>query len=97
MLDPPEDPRIEFEVAEQYMRYISGHLEQHCERRDYDALILCAEGSLMKILDGCLEGCARKRVIGRVDLDLYEVNESDLISYVKDILERAGLPVRTAA
>jgi protein required for attachment to host cells len=83
---PVEDPELERRVADDFMTYVARELEKSAREDLYSELILCAEIHLLKILQGKLGIETSRRVIGAVPQDLYEVNESDLIPYVRDLL-----------
>ena len=85
---PPESPAKELRVARTFMHLISNELEKACIQGRFDSLILCAESQLLEILNHQLGPQSRKRLIGSVDIDLYEANETDLVSYVRDILAK---------
>lgn len=84
---PVEDPALERRVAEGFMGYLSEELEKAARKSEFEGLILCAEIHLLTIFQKKLGDQARSRLLGSVALDLYEVNETDLIAYVRDILE----------
>ena len=84
---PVEDPELERHVAEGFMSFLSEELEKAAELGEFNSLIVCAEIHLLTILQRKLGDRVRSLLTGTVALDLYEVNETDLISYVKDILD----------
>lgn len=83
---PIEDPELEKRVAREYMSSVCSQLESAGTRGGYDSLVLCAEEHLLAIMRHCLGDFAKSHLIGTVPQDLYEVNESDLLPYVQDIL-----------
>ncbi|OFZ19396.1 MAG: hypothetical protein A2X94_13730 [Bdellovibrionales bacterium GWB1_55_8] len=89
--EPVEDPALELQVAQSFMKYLARELDEAKRTGRYDALILCAEKHLLQIFQEQLQQkAAGKAVIGTIPLDLYEVNETDLTPYVKDILQPVG-------
>ncbi len=52
-----------------------------------DGLILCADPEMLEALRSGLSNAVHHRILGTVDMDLYSVNESDLMTYVKDIVD----------
>lgn len=87
--DPIERDR-EGRVAAAFMSYLSREMEHHCRRDDFEALIVCAESQLLGMFIERLGPGCRRHLVGTVNLDLYNVNETDLISYVRDVLIRTG-------
>jgi hypothetical protein len=86
----PEDLRAERLAAMRFMRYVSIELERECGATRFDHIIVCAEPELMRILREDLLPCTKAKLCGEVGLDLYEVNESDLMNYVKDFIPDLG-------
>jgi hypothetical protein len=60
-------------------------------------LILAADSPFLERLEAALPGAAKAALIGSVPQDLYLVNESDLVSYVRDFVSGAEAPGRRAA
>lgn len=73
----------ETRVARQFMGELSLFLEGQCRRSSFDSIVVCAEKQLLGILLGELGSCTRAKVIGTVEEDLYEVNETDLAGYLR--------------
>ncbi|MFL5815395.1 MAG: host attachment protein [Bdellovibrionia bacterium] len=86
----PKDHDAEVKVAEQYSEQLSHFLEHACEQNQFDRLVLCAEAQLLGILKNKLGSKCRARVIGTIQEDLYEVNETDLADYVKGFKNKAA-------
>ena len=100
ILEPIEDPEFERQVANTYLEQVSEELERSVDRYD-GGLVLCAEQHLLDIFLGKLGPAARQKLLGTVALDLYEANESDLLSYVGEVISRAersrGAPDKSVA
>jgi protein required for attachment to host cells len=93
MPEATQDPAVykdELEVAEELARTVSQHLDEAFRAKRFDSLILCAESQLLAILKRSLSIDVEERLLGTVELDLYNVNESDLINYVKDFRRAAA-------
>lgn len=68
---------------------VADELDLVRSRGNYRFLVLCAEEPLLSRLRGMFSEQVRDCVIGTVDQDLYQVNESDLVNYVRDFIVRA--------
>jgi protein required for attachment to host cells len=90
LTEDPKDHDAEVKVAEQFGTELSRFLENACAQNHFDKLIICAEGQLLTILKAKLGGSTQKRVIGTIEEDLYEVNETDLAGYIKDFKTKAA-------
>jgi protein required for attachment to host cells len=84
--EDPKEHAKEVNIADRFSLLINRQLEHYAKQNLFDRLILCAEPQYLEILKSHLDPQLQKKVIGIVELDLYEANESDLINYVKDIL-----------
>ncbi|OFZ84291.1 MAG: hypothetical protein A3K03_02345 [Bdellovibrionales bacterium RIFOXYD1_FULL_44_7] len=87
---PIESPQKEWQVANSFSKYVAGEMEKGCRNGSFDSVIFCAEPVLLDILFRSIGICTNSAIIGKVPLDLYEVNESDLVNYIKDIIGQAG-------
>lgn len=76
---------VEKEVAQSYSRFLAQELDRELHQKRFDSLILCAEPQLLQIFVTGLPKTLRKRVKGTVEIDLYNVNESDLSNYLQDL------------
>lgn len=86
--EEPRDLAEKTQVAESYSQELSHFLTQALQRQNFEGLIVCAESHLLEILEKKLDSPVRSKLLGTVDLDLYNVNESDLINYVRDIINK---------
>lgn len=90
------DHAAEVKVAQEFAKDLSKFLESACQQNSFDGLILCAESQLMTILKHKLGTGANSRIIGAVEEDLYEVNESDLAGYIKPFKNKRPAGKRAA-
>ncbi|MCM2277669.1 MAG: host attachment protein [Oligoflexia bacterium] len=80
--------KLEREIAESYSGQIAQELDEALARGEFEALILCAESRLLGILRDSLSPSVHGRVSGMIDQDLYNINESDLVNYLRDLETR---------
>lgn len=90
LTEDPKDHDAEVKLAEQYSEQLCQFLEHAYQQHQFDKLILCAEKQLMAILKGKLGSSIRSKVLGTVEEDLYEVNETDLLDYIKSFKAKAA-------
>lgn len=87
-LDPERDD--EERVASAFSRQLARWLELHAARGNFTSLVICAEAHFLDILESRLGQKAKDLLLGTVREDLYEVNETDLTGYVKDLTRGAA-------
>jgi protein required for attachment to host cells len=88
-----EDPKAhdaEVKVAEQFSEQLCQFLEHSLEQHQFDQLVICAEKQLLGILKSKLGPSTKARLIGVVQEDLYEVNETDLATYIRSLKPKAA-------
>ena len=90
LTEDPRDHEAEVKVAEQYSTQLRDFLEKANSQNSFDRLIICAEKQFLSILVEKLRDGAKAKLIGTVEEDLYEVNETDLFGYVKDFKNKAA-------
>lgn len=83
LMENPDDRVAEERVAHRFMGDLACFIEGQCERNSFDQIVLCAEGQLLSILDQKLGPCTLPKVTRRIEEDLYEVNETDLVNYIR--------------
>lgn len=90
LTEDPKDHDAEVKVAEQYSEQLCQYLEHAYQLHQFDKFILCAEKQLLAILKGKLGAAVRGKMIGAIEEDLYEVNETDLADYIKSFKSKAA-------
>ena len=88
LTETPEDHQSLEKVARTYCEQLSHALEHAADHHSYDSLILCAEKHFLEILKKKLGPHTRSRLVGTIEEDLYEVNETDLANYIQDFRRR---------
>ncbi len=90
LTEDPKDRDAEIKVAEQFSEELSKFLEHASRQHQFDRLVLCAEKQLLGILKSKLGNSTRGKMLGTIEEDLYEVNETDLADYVKSFKKKAA-------
>lgn len=84
----PNRYQRELAVAHRYSEQVARELESEQLNQSFALWIACAEPQLLQIFTAKLKPELRSALLGTVPLDLYDVNESDLLNYIEDILRR---------
>ncbi|MCM2323913.1 MAG: host attachment protein [Oligoflexia bacterium] len=77
--------QLERRSAESYSAFLARELDAARKDHQFDGLVICAEPRLLDILRKKLTPKVVARVVGTIEQDLYNVNESDLVAYLRDI------------
>lgn len=90
LTEDPKDHDAEVKVAEQFSEELRQFLEHAYRQNQFDRLIICSEKQLLAILKNKLGTALRGKLIGTIEEDLYEVNETDLAGYIKSFKAKAA-------
>lgn len=79
----------DFEAPAEGQRFeptLCREIERACKAGEFEHLILCAEHELMVPIRSHLTEETRDRIIGAVEQDLYDDNETDIVPYVANFI-----------
>ena len=83
------DIKLQEVIAKSFSKFLVREMTASLDRKEFDQFIVCAESHFLEIFLSYLGPHLKGRLLGSASLDLYNVNESDLMSYVRDILPPA--------
>lgn len=93
---PSLDEGIRF-VRELPLEELRDALDEQVQSGSLGALILCAESPALQALREEISLEALRHLVGAVEVNLFDVNESDLVAYVKHFLRPRRGGVGSAA
>lgn len=85
---PPERLGLEYAVAQDYARQLARYLAVAAQKHRFENVVLAAESQLLRILRDALPSDLRERVLNVIEQDLYDVNTTDLLPYMTELIRR---------